>query len=138
VRELEMAEDGAYGRGVGEEGEDAHRRAALGAAEGEDLVDVCEELGPAGTSGGTGETVGGVLVGGGCFNAAGFGGFDTHLASQGDDVGPEPGVGGQDAVVAVAVDPGWWDEPGDVASSDVVSGSRSMRRRSRANGGRAQ
>jgi hypothetical protein len=47
-RSFEAAEDGADGLGVGEEGEDAHVRSAVGASEGEDLVDAGEEAGPAG------------------------------------------------------------------------------------------
>jgi hypothetical protein len=108
-----MSEDGAYGRGVGEESGDAHVRAALGTAEGEGFVNACEELGPAGTSGGTGETVGGIGVAGGCETAAALGGLDVQVASEGDDVGRESGVGGQDSVVAVAVDPGWRDKAGE-------------------------
>jgi hypothetical protein len=54
VGQLEVAEDDADRFGVGEEGEDAHVRAAGGAAEWEDLVDAGKEAGPAGASGGAG------------------------------------------------------------------------------------
>ena len=35
------------------------------------------------------------------------------VAAEGDDVGPEPRVGRQDSVVAVAVDAGWGDQTGE-------------------------
>jgi hypothetical protein len=63
VRQVEAAEDGARGLGVGEEGEDAHVRSAVGESEGEDVVDAGEEAGPAGAGGGAGEGGGRVLVG---------------------------------------------------------------------------
>src|SRR5690606_27326361 len=44
--QVEVAQDGVDGSGVGEEGEDAHGVAALGAAEREDLVDAGEESSP--------------------------------------------------------------------------------------------
>ncbi|MEJ2582741.1 MAG: hypothetical protein P8127_14065 [Acidobacteriota bacterium] len=111
-RQLEVTEDGAGGFGVGEEGEDAHVGAALGAAEGEDLVDAGVELGPAGAGGGAGEGGGGFLANVSLgLLAEDVGDLDTHLPSEGDDVGPEPCVGGQHAVVAVAVDPGRRDQP---------------------------
>ena len=118
-RQLEVTEDGAGGFGVGEEGEDAHVGAAFGAAEGEDLVDAGEELSPARAGGG---------AGGGCGVALSrvrvsvgrsllVGSFedvdDQSIASEGDNVGrAEPCVGGEDAVVAVAVDPGRRDGVG--------------------------
>jgi len=45
-----VAEDGAGGWVVGKEGEDAHVGAAVGAEEGEDLVDAGEEASPAGAA----------------------------------------------------------------------------------------
>ena len=120
VGQVEVAEDGANGLGVGEEGEDAHVRAALGAAEGEDLVDAGEELGPAGAGAGAGEGCGGLLVGlyGGLLAGSSRGAFfgigrAGVVAAEDDDRGPEPCVGGEDAVVSVAVDPGRGDQTGE-------------------------
>jgi hypothetical protein len=42
-RQAEVAEDGVYGFGCGDEGEDVHLGAAAGAEHGEDLVDAREE-----------------------------------------------------------------------------------------------
>jgi hypothetical protein len=98
VRELEVAEDGARGPGVGEEGEDAHGGAALGAAEGEDLADAGEEMGPAGAGGAAGEGGERSLVSVRLrLLAVGFGDLDAPLPSEGDDVAPEPCVRGEDA-----------------------------------------
>ena len=103
-----MAEDCENGLGLGEEGEDAHVRAAVGALEGEDLVDAGEEAGPVRASR---DVPGGLrsarrradrgLV------ALAFGAAQRH------DAGREPDVGSEDAVVAVAVDAGWRDEAGE-------------------------
>ena len=103
-----MAEDGLNGPGLGEEGEDAHVGAAVGALEGEDFVDAGEETGPAGTSGG----VAGGLRRAGRRVVRGLAVFRIGPA-EGDDAGAEPGVGREDAVVAVAVDAGRRDEAGE-------------------------
>ena len=50
--QAEVAENGVNGLGGGDEGEDAHVGAAVGAGEGEDLVDAGEEAGPARAGGG--------------------------------------------------------------------------------------
>ena len=119
-RQLKVAEDGAGRLGVGEEGEDAHIGSALGAAEGEGLVNAGQELSPAGAGGGAGEgecgaVPSGVLVSvGRSLRVGSFDGLYVQpLASEGDDAGTEPCVGGEDAVVAVAVDPGRRDQPGE-------------------------
>jgi hypothetical protein len=119
VRELEVAEDGARGPWVGEKGEDAHGGAAVGAAEGEDLVDAGEEAGPAGTGGGAGERPSGIVVavrgrlGAGSFGrtSLGLGGVGL-VAAEGNDPGPEACVGSENAVITVAVDAGWGDQTG--------------------------
>jgi hypothetical protein len=50
----------------------------------------------------------------GSFGRTSFGlGRVGVVASEGDDPGPEPCVGGEDAVVAVAVDAGWGDQAGE-------------------------
>ena len=49
--QTEVAEEGVNGLVRGEEGEDAHMGAAVGAVEGEDLLDAGEQTGPAGASG---------------------------------------------------------------------------------------
>ena len=54
--------EGVDGSGVGEEGEDAHRAGAFGAAEREDLVDAGEESSPAGASGEVPMRIGGASV----------------------------------------------------------------------------
>jgi hypothetical protein len=116
VGQVEVAEDGACGFGVGDESENAHVRPALGAAEGEDLVDAGEDLGPAGAGGG-GERHSGIVVavrgllGAGTFGRTSFG-LGGVVAAEGDDPGPEPCVGSLHAVVAVAVDAGWGDQAG--------------------------
>ena len=51
-RQAEVCEDGVDGLGGGDEGEDTHVGAAVGAGEGKDLVDAGEEAGPAGAGGG--------------------------------------------------------------------------------------
>jgi hypothetical protein len=78
-------------------------------------VDAGEELGPPGAGGGSGEGGSGFLVSASLgLLAGGFGALELHpLSSEVDDVGPEPGVGGEDAVVAVAVDAGWGDQTGE-------------------------
>lgn len=109
-----MTENGADGLRVGEEGEDTHVGAALGAAEREDLVDTAEELGPAGAGGSTGEGHGRLVVD--VFPSlltVGFVCGGTVVVAEGEDLGPEPRVGGQDAVIAVAVYPGRRDEAGE-------------------------
>jgi hypothetical protein len=120
VREVEAAEDGADGLGVGEEGEDAHVRSAVGAAEGEDLVDAGEESGPAGAGGGAGERPSGTVVavrcrlGAGSFGRTSFGlGGVGLVVAEGDDSGSKSCIGGEDAVIAVAVDPGRRDQAGE-------------------------
>jgi hypothetical protein len=93
VGKLQVAENGAGGLGVGEESEDAHVGAALGAAEGEDLIDAGQELGPAGAGGGGArEGGGGVAVSvGRSLLVGGIGGLYVQpLASEGDHVGTEP------------------------------------------------
>jgi hypothetical protein len=93
------------GSGVGEEGEDAHVRSAVGASEGEDLVDAGDEAGPAGAGGVAGEGGGGVLLevrGWLVTRSSGraiFGlGRVGIVAVQGGDPGPEPCVGGENSV----------------------------------------
>jgi hypothetical protein len=120
VRQVEVAEDGARGFGVGKEGENAHLGSAVGAAEREDLVDAGEELGPAGAGCGAGESGGWVLVGVcGCLVARSFWralieiGRGGVVAAEGDDPAPEARVGGEDAVVPVAVEPGRRDQAGE-------------------------
>jgi hypothetical protein len=117
VREVEAAEDGADGVGVGEEGEDAHIRSAVGASEGEDLVDAGEEAGPAGAGGVAGAGGGGVLLevcGWLVTRSSGraiFGlGRVGIVATEGHDPGSKSCIGGEDSVVAVAVDPGRRDQ----------------------------
>ena len=106
VGKLQVAENGAGGPGIGEEGEDAHGGAALGAAEGEDLIDAGQKLGPAGAGGGAYEGGGGVVVNvGRRLLVRDIGGLYVQPhAFEGYDVGTEPRVGSQDAVVAVSVD----------------------------------
>jgi hypothetical protein len=115
--QVEVAEDGAHGFGVGEEGEDAHVRSAVGAAEGEDLVDTGEEAGPAGAGGVVGEGGDGVLlevcdwlVTRSSGRVIFWFGPVGVVATEGDDPAPEPCVGSEDAMVAVAVDPGRRDQ----------------------------
>jgi hypothetical protein len=117
VRQVEVAEDGADSPRVGEESEDAHVRYAIGASEGEDLVDAGEEAGPAGAGSVAGEGVGGVLLEVRAWLVPrsfarailGFG-RAALVAAEGDDPGPKPRIGGEDAMVAVAVDPGRRDQ----------------------------
>jgi hypothetical protein len=97
VRQVEAAEDSAGGPGVGEESEDAHVRSAVGAAEGEDLVDAGAEAGSAGAGRVAGEGGGGVLMDVcGCLVTRSSGraifGFGRVgiVAGEGDDPGPEP------------------------------------------------
>jgi hypothetical protein len=97
VREFEVAEDSADGRGVGEEGDDAHVRAARGTAEGEDFVDAGEELGPAGAGGGARGGSGRAPRGpvrrllAGSSGGAFFGiGRARVIAAKDNDRGPEP------------------------------------------------
>jgi hypothetical protein len=99
--QVEVAEDGTRGLGVGEEGEDAHVGSAVGAAEEEDLVDAGEEAGPAGAGGFAGEGGGGVLLEVRAWLVTrsfvraflGFGHVGI-VAAEGDDPGPEPRIGG--------------------------------------------
>jgi hypothetical protein len=86
---------------------------------GVEVEDAGEEAGPAGADGGAGEERGGVLVGAyGCLLGWSFGrplfgvGCVAVVAAEGDDPGTEPGDGGEDAVVAVAVDPRRRDQTG--------------------------
>jgi hypothetical protein len=95
------------GPGFGKEGEDAHVGAAVGALEGEDLVDAGEETGPAGAS----DDVAGHFRRAGRQAVRGL--VSPFGAAEGDDAGAEPGVGREDAVVAVAVDAGGRDEAGE-------------------------
>jgi len=120
VGQVEVAEDGACGLGIGEEGEDAHARPAFGAAEWEDLVDAGEEAGPAGTGGGAGERHSGIVVavrgrlGAGSFGRTSIGLCGVGVvAAEGHDPGPEPCVGSENSVITVAVDAGWGDEVGE-------------------------
>jgi hypothetical protein len=106
--QAEVAEDGVNGPGLGEEGEDAQVGAAVGALEGEDLVDAGEETGPAGACG----AVAGHFRRAGRRIVRGLVAF-RFGAAEGDDAGAEPGVGRQHAVVAVAVDAGRRDEAGE-------------------------
>ena len=45
--EIEIGEDGAYGNGIGDEGDDAHRSTAGRADERQHIVDASDESGPA-------------------------------------------------------------------------------------------
>ena len=95
------------GFGLGEKGEDAHGGAAVGALEGEDLVDAREETGPARACG----DVLGSLRDARRRTVRGLAAVAIG-AVQGHDAGPETRIGGEDAVVAVAVDAGRGDEAG--------------------------
>jgi hypothetical protein len=93
-----------------------------GQRRGKNLVDAGEEACPAGAGGGAGQGRGGVLVGVyGCLIAGKSGrrffglGRVGVVAAEGDNPGPEPCVGGEDAVIAVAVDPGRRDQAREVS-----------------------
>jgi hypothetical protein len=114
--EVEMSEDAVDDGGIGEEGEDTQGAVASRAAQRVELVDASEELGPAeaGGAGGSrrrvGASVGGRLGGGVEFvEAAEF----VVGPCEADDVGAPACVGGQDAVVAVAMRAGRGDQPGE-------------------------
>jgi hypothetical protein len=117
--QAEVAEDGIDGLGSGDEGDDAHVGAAVGAEQGEDLVDAGEEAGPAGAGGGALRQVG--RGGSGRFGLGSVGrvgqgvvaragdGVGRRLAvvaTEGDDTFAQARIGCKDAVVAMAVDAG--------------------------------
>jgi hypothetical protein len=117
--QAEVLEDGVRGFCGGDEGEDAHVGAAAGAGEGEDLVDAGEEASPAGAGGGA---LWGVRQVGVCRGRAGpgrqligcgAGHLTRHfgvVAAEIDDLLAQARVRCEDAVVAVAVDAGRWDQ----------------------------
>ncbi len=102
----EVAEDAGHGEGIGQEGEDAHLATAVGADEREDLVDSSEKPGPTGAGGAPGR---GRRVGVGSSGQS-WGVRDD--SAQGSDTFAQTGVGSEDAMVAVPVDAGRWDQPG--------------------------
>jgi hypothetical protein len=118
--QAEVCEDGVDGFCGGDEGEDAHVASAVGAGEGEDLVDAGEEPSPAGAGGGA---VGGVRQVGGVsvFGSGGIArlavgaavcaaGRCGVVAAEADHPLAQARVRCEDAVVAVAVDAGRWDQ----------------------------
>jgi hypothetical protein len=104
-----MAEDALDEVGLGEEGEDAQGAVATGAAQGVDLVDLREELGPADACEG-GRASGAVTIVVGSWRGRGregAEGFEFVVGpAEADDVGAQACVGRQDAVVAMAVGAG--------------------------------
>ena len=56
--------------------------------------------------------------------AAGRGEVAVFDAAQGDDAGAQPGVGGEDAVIAVAVDAGRRNEGGKGGARDAAATRR--------------
>ena len=110
-----MAEDVLDGGALGEERDQPHLALAMGTDEREDLVDACQQCCPHAHGGGT-------CAGGGRFLLSVLGRWgDGHDSLDGligacGHRGPQPGVGSQHAVVAVAVD-AWrrdqQDEPVD-------------------------
>jgi hypothetical protein len=116
VGEAEVAEDALDDLGLGEEGEDAQGAVASGAAEGIELVDASEELGPADAGGGGGAGGAGGALGGGR-QGGGLEGVDLLELLVGpsvaNDVGAQACVGRENAVVAVAMGAGRRDQPGE-------------------------
>jgi len=105
-----MEKDGGDDGRVGEEGEDGHLATTSGAEEGKHLVDPGEEHGPADPSGAGAPRRFGI---GRC--ALGFGGWGRRQLRPADGDGGRSGscVGGEHAMVSVAVHPGRGNEPGD-------------------------
>ncbi len=101
-----MAEDSGHGEGIGEEGEDPHLGAAVGAAEGEDLLDPSDQARPAG-AGGALRGRQGLRVGGSRVPWS-----VRRVAGESRDAFAQGGMGSQHAVVAVPVDTWRGDQPG--------------------------
>ncbi len=105
-----MEEDGGDDGRIGEEGEDPHLAAAGGTEQRQHVVDASEQDGPAdsGRGGALTRRLGGNGRGGGIpFGRRRLG------PAEGHDVGPEPGIGSQHTVVAMAMDPRGRDELGE-------------------------
>jgi hypothetical protein len=117
--QAEVGEDGVDGFSGGDEGEDAHVGAAVGAGEGEDLVDAGEEASPAGAGGGALRCVRQV-GGGGVSGSLGSmrpavcdavrAGGRRVVTAEVDDLLAQARVRCEDAVVAVAMDAGRRDQ----------------------------
>jgi len=137
VRQLQVEQDGANGGRIGEEGQDPHLPSTGGAQQRQHLVDPGEQESPEGTGAAGGWALGGISWPGrgrdgrrregtcpcGGYGPAGRGreGFRAVLlllvvsgsSADGHDSRPEAGVGCEQAVVALAMDAGWWQKPGD-------------------------
>lgn len=123
VGEIEVEEDGGDDGRIGEEGEDPHLAGAGGTEQRQLVVDAREQDGPADSERGGALTrrLGGNGRGGGiAFGRRRLGPAEDH------DVGPEPGIGSQHAVVAMAMDPRGRDEGTDAKRSSARA-SRSSR-----------
>lgn len=108
VGQIEVNEDGAEDRRIGEEGEDPHLATTVRAQQGEHLVNPSEKLRPAAPSG-SGCGRGGPVDAG----LRGLRGRDVLIGNwviagltfaQGDHVGPKAGVRRKDAVVSMTMD----------------------------------
>jgi hypothetical protein len=111
--QAEVCEDGVRGFCGGDEGEDAHVGAAVGAGEGEDLLDAGEEASPAGAGGGAlrGVVSGSVgIVRLAACKAGRPARRNGVVAAEVDDPLTQAGVRCEDAVVTVAVDAGRRDQ----------------------------
>ena len=100
-----MREDGAYGDGIGDEGDDTHGSTTRQADERENIIDASDEGGPsrgstAACAGSVRRTRDALSVELPCGRLL----FGTLLTPERDDLIPELGIGSQHTVIAVAVD----------------------------------